>query len=117
VQQIANLLHNEGQFELAYLEVNKALSIDSKCKPALYLKAKLLERRNKTKASKELLKKLLVLEPNHLEALETLGRIQMSVGDFEEASQNFKVFLKIKYDKRINDLYRSCFESLQKASL
>lgn len=117
VQKIANLLHNEGQIELAYSEVNKAISIDSKCKPALYLKAKILERRNKTKASKELLKKLLVLEPNHLEALETLGRIQMSVGDFKEASQNFKVFLKIKYDKRINDLYRSCFESLQKASL
>ena len=49
-----------------------------------------------------------------LQALEKLGRLQMTLGDFEEASQSFKAYLDLQYNQKINDLYKACFSSLQK---
>ena len=49
-----------------------------------------------------------------LQALEKLGRLQMSLGDFEDASQSFKAYLDLQYNQKINDLYHACFSSLQK---
>ena len=51
-----------------------------------------------------------------LQALEKLGRLQMSLGNFEDASQSFKAYLEFQYNKQINDLYKACFSSLQKTS-
>ena len=49
-----------------------------------------------------------------LQALEKLGRLQMSLGDFEDASQSVKAYLDLQYNQKINDLYQACFSSLQK---
>ena len=55
-------------------------------------------------------------ETTHLQALEKLGRLQISLGNFEDASQSFKAYLEIQYNQKINDLYKACFSSLQKTS-
>jgi hypothetical protein len=55
-------------------------------------------------------------ETTHLQALEKLGRLQISLGNFADASQSFKAYLEIQYNQKINDLYKACFSSLQKTS-
>ena len=112
----AVIFYDEEQIALALEDLESAIKINLDNTSAHLLLGKIYAAENKTIAAKSAYLRVLKIQPKHLQALEQLGRLQMSLGDFEDATKNFKDYLEIQFNQQLQDLYKSCFASLQRAA-
>ncbi|WP_161974001.1 tetratricopeptide repeat protein [Hwanghaeella grinnelliae] len=78
-------LLEQRSFDKASLEFRNALQINSDHIPALYGLSQIEERRANWRAVRNLLEKIIDLDPNHLEATVRLGRMMLLGGQIDRA--------------------------------
>lgn len=87
-----------GDYEKAVLELKTSGQGDKNVADTYYYLAMLDEKNRQYKAMAENLKKTLELQPSHSEARLKLGKVQLLLGETDEATQQAETLLKDKSD-------------------
>ncbi|HHP7229926.1 MAG TPA: CheR family methyltransferase [Xenococcaceae cyanobacterium] len=92
---VAQAYANRGNLEPAEQHCQKALEINSTFLPALYLWAQIAESKHNPKKAKELLKRIIYLEPTLIAAYLELGAIYLSEADLNRANKMYHAAYEI----------------------
>ena len=95
---MAQAYANQNNLEQAELYCKKVLDIDSIFVPTLYLSAQIAESQDDLKKTKEILKRIIYLEPSSIMAYLELGAVYTKEHDFTRASKMYQTAYEILQD-------------------